>query len=74
MILLKFNGVVLNVRYSGPDVRLEKFSILPANTAFLPDGTWNVEIIKDEQASKFYYTTYKTPEQIIHTELENRNN
>jgi hypothetical protein len=41
----------------------------------LPDGIWNVEIIKDEQASKFYYkTTYKTPEQIIHTELENRNN
>jgi hypothetical protein len=73
--VVDFNGVILNVRYSGPDVRLEKFSILPANTAFLPDGTWNVEIIKDEQASKFYYkTTYKTPEQIIHTELENRNN
>ncbi len=73
--VVEVNGVVLNVRYSGPDVRLEKFSILPTNTAFLPDGTWKVEIIKDDQASKFYYkTTYKTPEQIIHTELENRNN
>jgi hypothetical protein len=73
--IVEVNGVVLNVRYSGPDVRLEKFSILPENTAFLPDATWNVEIIKDDQASKFYYKiTYKTPEQIIHTELENRNN
>jgi hypothetical protein len=73
--IVEVNGVILNVRYSGPDVRLEKFSILPANTAFLPDGTWKVEIIKDDQASKFYYkTTYKTAEQIIHTELENRNN
>jgi len=61
--VVEVNGVVLNVRYSGPDVRLEKFSILPANTAFLPDATWNVEIIKDEQVSKFYYKiTYKNLE------------
>ena len=61
--IVEVNGVVLNVRYSGPDVRLEKFSILPANTAFLPDATWNVEIIKDDQVSKFYYKiTYKTLE------------
>ena len=44
------------IRYSGPDVKLEKFSILPES-----DGTaidikdWNVEIIKDEQPTRFYY-------------------
>jgi hypothetical protein len=54
----------LNVRYSGPDVRLEKFSILPeSSTAFLPNVDWNVEVIKDEQVSRFYYkVTYKTLE------------
>lgn len=56
------DGISLNVRYSGPDVRLEKFSILPEDpNAFLPDADWNVEVIKDEQVSRFYYkVTYKT--------------
>jgi hypothetical protein len=55
------DGISLNVRYSGSDVRLEKFSILPeSSTAFLPDANWNVEVIKDEQVSRFYYkVTYK---------------
>lgn len=54
----------LNVRYSGPDVRLERFSILPESpTVFLPNATWNVEIVKDEQISRFYYKiTYKSLE------------
>ncbi len=58
------DGISLNVRYSGPDVRLEKFSILPeSSTAFLPDTNWNVEVIKDDQVSRFYYTvTYKSLE------------
>jgi len=57
------DGVSLNVRYSGPDVRLEKFSILPASVEFLPDANWNVEVIKDDQVSRFYYkVTYKTLE------------
>jgi len=62
--VVKIDGISLNVRYSGPDVRLEKFSILPESpTAFLPDTNWNVEIIKDEQVSRFYYKiTYKTLE------------
>ena len=44
------------IRYSGADVRLEKFSILPEL-----DGTqidikdWNVQVIKDDQPSRFYY-------------------
>jgi hypothetical protein len=58
------DGISLNVRYSGPDVRLEKFSILPESSIeFLPDANWNVEVIKDDQVSRFYYkVTYKTLE------------
>ena len=64
MISLKVAGFDLKVRYSGPDVRLEKFSILPeSSNEFLPDATWNVEILKDEQVSRFYYkVTYKAVE------------
>ena len=62
--VVEVDGVSLNVRYSGPDVRLEKFSILPESSeAFLPDANWNVEVIKDEQVSRFYYkVTYKVLE------------
>lgn len=62
--VVEVDGISLNVRYSGPDVRLEKFSILPeSSTAFLPDTSWNVEVIKDDQVSRFYYkVTYKTLE------------
>jgi hypothetical protein len=62
--VVEVDGISLNVRYSGPDVRLEKFSILPESSIeFLPDTNWNVEVIKDEQVSRFYYkVTYKTLE------------
>ncbi len=62
--VVKVDGISLNVRYSGSDVRLEKFSILPESSIeFLPDVNWNVEVIKDEQVSRFYYkVTYKTLE------------
>ncbi|MCH2405240.1 MAG: hypothetical protein MK200_03480, partial [Nitrosopumilus sp.] len=62
--VVEVDGISLNVRYSGPDVRLEKFSILPeSSTEFLPDANWNVEVIKDDQVSRFYYKiTYKTLE------------
>ena len=62
--VVEVDGLSLNVRYSGPDVRLEKFSILPeSSTEFLPDANWNVEVIKDDQVSRFYYKiTYKTIE------------
>ena len=62
--VVEVDGISLNVRYSGPDVRLEKFSILPESSIeFLPDANWNVEVIKDEQVSRFYYkVTYKTLE------------
>jgi len=62
--VVEVDGISLNVRYSGPNVRLEKFSILPESSiAFLPDANWNVEVIKDDQISRFYYkVTYKTLE------------
>jgi hypothetical protein len=62
--VVKVDGLSLNVRYSGPDVRLEKFSILPESSSeFLPDTNWNVDVIKDDQISRFYYkVTYKTLE------------
>ena len=50
------DGINLKVRYSGPDVYLEKFDILPElSSEFLPNTTWNVDVIKDDQASRFYY-------------------
>jgi hypothetical protein len=60
--VVQISGLDLNVRYSGPDVRLEKFSISPLlSDDFLPDVNWNVEIMKDNEISRFYYKiTYKT--------------
>ena len=60
--VIQVDGMNLNVRYSGPDVRLEKFSILPQSSEdFLPDTNWNVEVLKDDEVSRFYYkVTYKT--------------
>jgi len=60
--VVQVDGLNLNVRYSGSDVRLEKFSILPESSdEFLPDTNWNVEVIKDNEISRMYYKiTYKT--------------
>jgi hypothetical protein len=60
--VVEIDGLNLNVRYSGSDVRLEKFSISPVSSDdFLPDTNWNVEVIKDNEISRFYYkVTYKT--------------
>jgi hypothetical protein len=61
---IKIGDINYKVRYSGPDVRLEKFTILPeSQDASLPDSTWNVEVIKTDQASRLYYqVTYVTVE------------
>ena len=60
--VVQIDGLNFNVRYSGSDVRLEKFSISPLSSDnFLPDVNWNVEVIKDDEISRFYYkVTYKT--------------
>jgi len=62
--VVQIDGLNLNVRYSGPDVRLEKFSILPTSSdQFLPDTNWDVEVIKTDEISRLYYKiTYKTLE------------
>ena len=49
------DGIAYDVRYSGPDVRVEKFDILPASLESLPDATWSIEILKDQQVSRLYY-------------------
>ncbi len=55
--MISVDGTSLKVRYSGPDVRLEKFDILPESSAgFLPSMNWNVDVVKDlDQISRFYY-------------------
>lgn len=54
--VVSVDGMELNVRYSGPDVYLEKFDILPVSSdGFLPNTNWNVDVIKEDQTSRFYY-------------------
>ncbi len=44
------------VGYSGPGTRFEKFTILPSDAnGVIPDGQWNVQILKKDQPSRFYY-------------------
>ena len=60
MVLI--DDVSYKVRYSGPDVRLEKFTILPEDSdAVIPDSFWNVDITKDSQATRFYYKVTYIP-------------
>ncbi|MDX1595679.1 MAG: hypothetical protein R3327_01935, partial [Nitrosopumilaceae archaeon] len=54
--IIETDGQKFKVRYSGPDVRLEKFSILPeSDSDFLPDTVWDIQVIKDDQVSRLYY-------------------
>jgi hypothetical protein len=54
--IVKVGETDLKVRYSGHGTRLEKFTILPENdNESIPEGDWNVDIIKDKQISRFYY-------------------
>ena len=60
--IVKIDGTNLKIRYSGAGTILEKFTILPEDPdGTLPDGNWNVEIIKDNQISRFYYKISYTP-------------
>ena len=60
--VLKIGGIDYKVRYSGPDVRLEKFSIVPSedNTP-LKILQRDIDVIKDEQPSRFYYKISYVP-------------
>ncbi len=54
--IVSIDDVNYKVRYSGSDVRLEKFSILPEDsTSQINIEIWNVEIVKDQQPTRFYY-------------------
>ena len=54
--VVEIDGINYNIRYSGTDVRLEKFTIIPESSEVsIPESTWNVEILKDDQVSRFYY-------------------
>ena len=54
--IVSIDDVNYKIRYSGDDVRLEKFSILPeTSNSKINIDDWNVEIIKDEQPTRFYY-------------------
>ena len=54
--VVSIDDVNYKIRYSGNDVRLEKFSIVPEDSNSKIDiDTWNIEIIKDDQPSRFYY-------------------
>ncbi len=60
--IVEVDGTSLKVRYSGPDARVEKFSILPeSSTEMLPDTTWDIQVIKDSQASRLYYKINYSP-------------
>ncbi len=53
---VEVDGTILNVLYTGSDVRLEKFDIASVTPAkYLPDSTWQIQILKDEQISRLYY-------------------
>jgi len=60
--IVELDGINYNIRYSGPDVSIEKFTILPeSSSATIPDTTWNVEILKNDEPSRFYYQVLYIP-------------
>lgn len=53
---IEFDGIKLDVWYSGPDARVEKFEIIPQDmTDSLPESDWTVQVLKSDQWSRFYY-------------------
>ena len=54
--IVSIDDINYKIRYSGNDVRLEKFSIVPEDSnSQINIDNWNVKIIKDEQPTRFYY-------------------
>lgn len=54
--IVKINDINYLIGYSGGGTRVQQFSIIPANADdVIPDGNWNVEIVKNNQISRFYY-------------------
>jgi len=60
--IVEVDGISYKIRYSGPDARLEKFTIIPESAGTtMPDSTWNVEILKSDEPSRFYYKVAYLP-------------
>lgn len=59
---VKIGNESLLVGFSGADQRVQQFSLLPYNANdSLQIGQWNIQIIKNDQVSRFYYqVTYLT--------------
>ncbi len=62
--VVTIKGMTFNVRYSGPDVLLEKYTILPFDSdTFLPASAFHVKVLKEDQSSRLYYkVTYVVTE------------
>jgi hypothetical protein len=53
---VKIGNETILVGFSGPDQRIQQFSILPFNAIDnLQAGQWNIQVIKNDQVSRFYY-------------------
>lgn len=52
--VVTFAGLDYNITYSGSEPFLETFSIEPVN-GIIPNSIWSVEIVKENQPSRFYY-------------------
>ena len=54
--IVEIDGMQYKIRYTGPDVTLEKFTILPESSdTVIPNSIWNIDVIKGEQTSHVYY-------------------
>ena len=54
--IVSIDDINYKIRYSGNDVRLEKFSIVPEDSdSKINIENWNVKIVKDQQPTRFYY-------------------
>jgi hypothetical protein len=54
--IVKLGNENFLIGFSGPGQRIQQFSVIPANANdVIPAGQWNVDIIKKDQVSRFYY-------------------
>jgi len=54
--VIKLGNENFLIGYSGPGQRIQQFSLIPSNANdVIPEGQWNVDIIKKDQVSRFYY-------------------
>ena len=60
--VVSFAGLDYKVTYSGPEPFVENFSITPeSEDGVIPNSIWTVEIIKENQSSRFYYEIIYKP-------------